>query len=138
MTPVQLLSITLLCVTNSSNAWMQGRRNERFQAFRLDGVNDLRQGTKRSLLESGNGLDVDRKLEDDDTLLIGGLFESLSPLPVHEWASDNSQFDSEWMDFNGQCRGDECDVSMTDACFTIMDKTIHLFIPFHSPDSLRF
>jgi hypothetical protein len=47
--------------------------------------------------------------QDTGNVHIGGLFESLSPLPVYEWAEND---DSDWMDFGNICREDECEVSV--------------------------
>lgn len=51
-------------------------------------------------------------IQNNNVIHVGGLFESLSPLPVYEWVVDPSS--SEW-DFGFHaCVGDECEVSKMD------------------------
>ena len=85
------------------DAWTPVRSNQRFLAFKLlahsEDVNH-----QRLQLESVFYKDmVDYEI--DDTVHIGGLYESLSILPVHDW--QESEFDFT------VCHGDECEVSYT-------------------------
>ena len=103
----QLIVLLALIQFSFLNAWIQHQNNGRRHMFKLassssSGSEDLNFQRQRKQLESVFKKDkVD--YESDETLHIGGLFESLSVLPVYDWAETE-------FDLVG-CRDDECEVS---------------------------
>ncbi len=83
------------------DAWTPVRSNQRFLTFKLlahsEDVNHQRLQLENVFYKDM----VDYEI--DDTVHIGGLYESLSILPVHDW--QESEFDFT------VCHGDECEVS---------------------------
>ena len=107
------LSILLTCLQcYSVNAWVQPHRSN---------ILRVRASTRQYAKDDKNlqKLDLDnvflhssiRNYQYNNAVHVGGLFESLSPLPVYEWA--DQEFDSDWMNFGTSvCRGEECEVSL--------------------------
>jgi hypothetical protein len=96
------LPLTLLLVLTRSwllDAWIQARSNERHNTFKL-GSHSEDLNFQRLQLESVFNEDV-VDYQQDDTLHVGGLYESLSVLPVYDWPDYEFDFTS--------CRDDECD-----------------------------
>ena len=105
MKPTTSLTLLLVCIQSPlTTAWTHARASKRLEAFRLRGSRSDDLNFNRYQLESVfNGQEVGNK----DVVHIGGLFESLSSLPVYDWT--DSEFD--WIDLASPCRDDECEVS---------------------------
>ena len=106
------LSILLTCLQcYSVTAWIQPHRSSILRVrtstrqYAEDDKNLPMMGVDNVFLNSSI-----RNYQNNDAVHIGGLFESLSPLPVYEWADQD--FDSDWMNFGNICRGEECEVSL--------------------------
>mmetsp|Transcript_7276 Transcript_7276/g.10951 ORF Transcript_7276/g.10951 Transcript_7276/m.10951 type:complete len:144 (-) Transcript_7276:24-455(-) len=103
------LSILLTCLQcYSVTAWIQPHRSSILRVrtstrqYAEDDKNLPMMGVDNVFLNSSI-----RNYQNNDAVHIGGLFESLSPLPVYEWADQD--FDSDWMNFGNICRGEECE-----------------------------
>mmetsp|Transcript_21750 Transcript_21750/g.31757 ORF Transcript_21750/g.31757 Transcript_21750/m.31757 type:complete len:145 (+) Transcript_21750:55-489(+) len=109
MTPAPGTTLIALIYLNTlvTNAWMLAGNGERLKSFRLRSTSGDDLNFQRSQLESLFS-EKSSLYDDDMTLHVGGLFESLSPLPVHDWTDPNFD-DSEWMDLASPCRDDECE-----------------------------
>ena len=101
-----LLSLLAQLAINSS-AWIQFPKGQRVEV-RLH----MSEESKTNFWKAAEpSIHHDRiiNLQNNNVIHVGGLFESLSPLPVYEWVVDPSS--SEW-DFGFHaCVGDECEVS---------------------------
>lgn len=105
-----IILVTCCLQSHPVNACFQSQR----RAFRLQQTR-LRDGSMDDQSFKNMGIDFLSpnasilNYQDTGNVHIGGLFESLSPLPVYEWAEND---DSDWMDFGNICREDECEVSV--------------------------
>ena len=109
MKSVLLLSLLAQLAINSS-AWIQFPKGQRVEV-RLH-MSEESKSNFRKAAEPSIHHDRIINLRSNNVIHVGGLFESLSPLPVYEWVVDPSS--SEW-DFGFHaCVGDECEVSKMD------------------------
>ena len=114
-TKLNLLLLITFVYCSHVDAWIQGRNCERLNKFGLRSSSEDLNFQKFQLQLESIFFEDTVNLKDETTLHIGGLYESLSPLPVHDWADSEVYFDDgDWIDLSS-CRDEECEVSHSDA-----------------------